>query len=64
MEKSLVTKKDNSPAFVHNAMQSIEKAQEYSQMILDSKLAPAHFYGTKIGEKGRKETDYERTAAF
>ena len=43
-QKSLVKGSTNLPAFVQDAYETVEKMQEFSKLLLDSKLVPDHLY--------------------
>lgn len=51
MENKIIKREKTTPAFVENAMASLEQAKEYANIILDSKLAPSHFYLKKPDNK-------------
>lgn len=50
MEKGLVKASINLPGFVEDAYKSVDAMEKFSQLLLDSKLCPDHFYEKKEGE--------------
>lgn len=46
-QKSLAIRQHSTPAFVDNAMQSIENMMKYASTLLASGLCPSHFYEKK-----------------
>jgi hypothetical protein len=53
---SLVKKTSNAPAFLEDSFQTLEKALNYANLLLESKLVPDHFY-----EKGNdNKPDYTK----
>ena len=40
---SLVKKTSNAPAFLEDSFQTLEKALNYANLLLESKLVPDHF---------------------
>jgi len=60
MENQLVkAQQSKSSVFYDTALESLEQAKEYAQLLLDSKLVPTHFYEKKM-QDGRTVPDYSK----
>jgi len=59
-QKGLVKASMNLPGFVQNAYESVEAMEKFSQLLLDSKLCPDHFYEKTQDDKGKTVPDYTK----